>query len=458
MFVLCVVAVLYAYILKNRDKMKMTASGLLGPADKASPKTLFGIESFFAKVFDPCIVITAFFIGLFHMTNYWDYPIYFVVAGAVILYVNFVSEGARYTGIVLTVFHAAVVIIISKFVCLPFTISFNQIASEIMPVDTRTPLYQFLVLWGFPFLLGIVFIAVVIKGFGKRRAVITEPIPDNDDKHSKAKAGKKIGNTSNAAFVRFLTQTDPCDIFIMILVLCAMGLCLIPEVIYVKDIYSGDFRRANTMFKITYQAFLIFGTSFGFILARFLIFGKKHTRVFGAIALCLLLLSAGYVKVASDSWYTTETRTYTGLSSDEFLETVDNDEYEAILFLDDYAKGRPVIIEANGDSYSDSCRFSAWTGLPTLLGWKTHEWLWRSSGDEGYPSILTERSEAINDFYTADSLEVMRDVTEKYDISFVIIGKIERTKFGEELNEQLLSELGKTVFSNETVSIIEVAQ
>lgn len=443
MFVLCVVAVLYAYITGHREKMKLAAAGMIGPADKNASHTLFGIEHFFVKVFDPCVITVAFFIGLFHMTNFWDYPIYFVVAGAVILYVNFVSEGARGSGVVLTAFHAAVVIIVSKLVCLPFTLSFDQISSQILPVEARTPLYQFLILWGFPFLVGIVFTVVLIKSFIASKGAAGR---------EEAKAAKRI------APVRFLTETDNGDIFILILVLCAMGLCLIPEVIYVKDIYSGDFKRANTMFKITYQAFMLFGLSFGFILARLLMFGKKNVRVFGAVCLCLLLASAGYVKVAVDSWYTTETREYKGLSSDEFLETSDDDEYEAIRFLDQYAKGRPVIIEAYGDSYTGDCRFSAWTGLPTLLGWNTHEWLWRSSGEEGYPKVLSDRKDDIKAFYTATDLEDMRKVIKKYDISFVIIGKIEREKFGEALNEKLLAELGEAVFENDTVRIVEVAR
>ena len=45
-----------------------------------------------------------------------------------------------------------------------------------------------------------------------------------------------------------------------------MGLILLPEIVYVKDIYSGDYKRANTMFKLTYQAFIMFGICFGYII------------------------------------------------------------------------------------------------------------------------------------------------------------------------------------------------
>ncbi|MCR5432069.1 MAG: hypothetical protein K6E95_05880 [Lachnospiraceae bacterium] len=467
MFVLCVAGILYAYILNHREMMRLAAVGRVMKADKNAEHTLFGIEHFFKKVFDPCVIATAFFIGLFHMTNYWDYPIYFVVSGAVILYVNFVSEGARLSGVILTAFHAAIVVIISKLVCLPFTLSFDQISSEIMAVTDRTPLYQFIILWGFPFLVAIVFIVTLIKSFrnsgtftgsfgestAKRAAQVS---PEEGTAKRAAKVSPEEGTAKRSAPVRFLLQTSHSDIFILILVLCAMGLCLIPEVVYVKDIYSGDYKRANTMFKITYQAFILFGMSMGYIIAGLLLFGKKKLRVFGVVCLCLLLLSAGYVKVASDSWFFSGEKTFTGLSSDEFLETSDNDEYEAIVFLNENTEGRPVIIEANGDSYSTDCRFSAWTGLPTVLGWKTHEWLWRSSGNEGYPAVLSERENDIRSFYTAHDTETMRKVIDKYDISYIIIGQTEKNKYGENLSTDLLLMLGDTVFGNDTVRIVKV--
>ena len=235
-----------------------------------------------------------------------------------------------------------------------------------------------------------------------------------------------------------------------------MGLCFIPELIYVKDIYSGDYKRANTMFKLTYQAYILFGVSLGYIIARLLIFGKKKARVFGAISLCLVLLCAGYTKLAVDTWYLTADRTFTTVSSTDFLENEANGEYEAILYLDKNVKGRPVIMEADGDSYTNACRFSAWTGLPTVLGWNTHEWLWRSSGDTGYPAVLTERKNDIRSFYTTSDRSEMHKILNKYDISYIIIGTEERTRFGGELQEDLLKELGEVFFQNDAVTIIKV--
>ena len=66
----------------------------------------------------------------------------------------------------------------------------------------------------------------------------------------------------------------PSDLFVITIGLCAFGLVLIPEILYIEDIYSGDYKRANTMFKLTYQAFIMFGISFGYLFPRLICFGR----------------------------------------------------------------------------------------------------------------------------------------------------------------------------------------
>ena len=51
-------------------------------------KKIWGIDGFFGEVFSPHVLLTGFFIGLFHTTNFWDFPIYYVVSGAIILFSN----------------------------------------------------------------------------------------------------------------------------------------------------------------------------------------------------------------------------------------------------------------------------------------------------------------------------------------------------------------------------------
>ena len=103
----------------------------------------------------------------------------------------------------------------------------------------------------------------------------------------------------------------------------------------------------------------------------------------------------------------------------------------------------PVVLEANGDSYTRYERVSAATGLPTVLGWYVHEWLWRNDvGD------LNRKSADIEAIYTSQDAREVRRLLEQYQISYVFVGSTERDKYGENLNNEMLKSMGETVFSD----------
>ena len=53
------------------------------------------------------------------------------------------------------------------------------------------------------------------------------------------------------------------DLFAIIMGLCAIGLVVIPEFVYVRDIYENGNARANTMFKLTYLDIYYVCTDYG---------------------------------------------------------------------------------------------------------------------------------------------------------------------------------------------------
>ena len=84
------------------------------------------------------------------------------------------------------------------------------------------------------------------------------------------------------------------------------------------------------------------------------------------------------------------------------------------------------------------------TGLPTVLGWYVHEWLWRNDTDD----LNTKRAE-IETIYTSSDKELVKELLDKYDISYIFVGSCEREKYGTNLNEEILAGLGKKVFQSE---------
>ena len=105
------------------------------------------------------------------------------------------------------------------------------------------------------------------------------------------------------------------------------------------------------------------------------------------------------------------------------------------------------MLEANGDSYSGYERVSAMTGLPTVLGWYVHEWLWRDDTAD-----LNEKSADIESIYISLDVEYVKELLEEYDVSYIFVGSKEREKYGEALNEDVLKSLGEVVFQDEVYS------
>lgn len=107
-------------------------------------------------------------------------------------------------------------------------------------------------------------------------------------------------------------------------------------------------------------------------------------------------------------------------------------------------EGAPVVLEANGDSYTGFERVSASTGLPTILGWYVHEWLWRNDTED-----LNVKSTDIRNIYTSESEEQVRTLLKQYDVSYIFVGSKEREKYEDALNNALLQSLGDIVFIDE---------
>ena len=87
------------------------------------------------------------------------------------------------------------------------------------------------------------------------------------------------------------------------------------------------------------------------------------------------------------------------------------------------------------------------TGLPTVLGWYVHEWLWRDDTAD-----LNEKSADIESIYTSLDAEYVKELLEEYDVSYIFVGSKEREKYGDALNEEVLNSLGEVVFQDEEYS------
>ena len=385
------------------------------------------------EIFNPYMIMLAFLIGLFHTTNFWDFPIYYVVCGAVILFSNMVVYNFKGKAVWLTGLQGVFIMLAGYAFSLPFTLNFAQISTTPRLAASHTPLNQLIILWGLPIFMVVAFVCFMAADFLRKSKKLPKTQENKDDKRPQ--------------IFKFMENLQSSDLFIITIGLCAIGLILLPEIIYIEDIYSGDYKRANTMFKLTYQAFIMFGLSFGYIFPRLLRFGKTKRQIRTAVVgLLFFIMTLFYVGNAVNAWFGNifDVKGYKGIDASAFMKTQMPDDYQAINWLNENVTGTPVVLEANGDSYTDYERVSVMTGLPTVLGWRTHEWLWK-----GDPSLLDARAADIETIYTSTDEATVRSLIDKYHISYIYVGKLEEQKYSN-INHDMLKSLGTVVFGPST--------
>mgnify|MGYP000025460331 CR=1 FL=1 len=217
MFVTFLVGMLYAWLKMIRKR---------GPEPEKQERSVFWLR----QLLMPHILLASVFLGMFQWTNYWDFVIYFVVTGGVVLIANIIRfEGKIIRILAVTIVQAVEIIGLSYLVILPFTLKFDTMVQGVALAQHHSLWYQLLILWGLPVLLTVLLIL----------SVITE----------------KMRGLKHKNFYRLLEAITVPDLFAVIMGLCAIGLVLIPELVYVRDIYENGNARANTMFKLTYQAY-----------------------------------------------------------------------------------------------------------------------------------------------------------------------------------------------------------
>lgn len=410
MFVLLLLGLLYAWMKKVRTT-------------ELSGESMRRKQFWKKQLLMPQLLAAGALLGMFHWTNYWDFVIYFVVTCGAALFMNIIGQKGKIRwALGVTAVQAAEILILATVIILPFTLQFDtsNMVQGIALAKHHSLLHQLLVLWGLPGILTILFVVSLLI--------------------------EKLRGAEQKSLYHLLTSIRLPDLFAVLMGLCAIGLVLIPELVYVRDIYENGNARANTMFKLTYQAYIMFGMTMIYAIFRLLVIGKnKILKVLAFIGLFLFVWTCGYFGNSVHSWFGTvwKPSQYKGLNATAFLETDFPEDVNGIRWLKENISDAPVVLEANGDSYSEYERVSAMTGLPTIMGWYVHEWLWR-----GNLADLNAKIEEIKEIYTSTDETRVKELLEEYNVSYIFVGSCERNKYGADLNNDLLKGLGEVVFQD----------
>jgi uncharacterized membrane protein len=220
----------------------------------------------------------------------------------------------------------------------------------------------------------------------------------------------------------------------------ALTITLVVELVTVR----GDIGRMNTIFKFYLQAWALLsvsaGAAFTWVLSDVAIWRPRWRNLWqaGVILLtsCALLytVTATTDKVSDrinpEAPHTLDAMEYMAHSEYWDSQTMDlSQDYRAIRWMQDNVQGSPVIVETNCPEYRWCSRFTIYTGLPGVVGWNWHQ---RQQRALLPPNLITDRVEAIGNFYTSTDEEFARAFLEKYDVRYIVLGQLERNYYPEE--------------------------
>jgi len=88
-----------------------------------------------------------------------------------------------------------------------------------------------------------------------------------------------------------------------------------------------------------------------------------------------------------------------------------------------------TVVESVGGAYTEYARFSAYSGVPAVIGWENHEMVWRGHEVTGETN---RRSELVREIYSCGDPVRVLALVEEAGASVVAIGALERKDYAEE--------------------------
>jgi len=266
--------------------------------------------------------------------------------------------------------------------------------------------------------------------------------------------------------------------FALFLGATACALIAFCEVIFLKDVFDTSIDlRMNTVFKFYFQAWallsIVGGAGVYFVLdglkpsfqalvpTRYAYTASR--MLWSAALLFFLLMGAVYPLTAAYQRYNNFSQRDMSLDGLDYMSSYAPGDYQAIRWINSHISGDPVIVEAFGPDYSDYGRISAFTGLPTLMGWAGHELQWRINwfGPNGSPNEVdfANRANDVKQIYTNPSSQQVLALMAKYHAQYLYVGPLEQqTYLG--ANLQRFGAFMKVIYRNSStgVTIYEVPQ
>ena len=423
-------------------------------------------------LWDSCAVLTlAVAVGALWPTNSWDYPSYLLLALAL---AGLAAYGAWYSlkaAIPWGLAIGAVIVLVSVLAFYPFHQSVETFGTGVEATRWKTPLVNFVGIHGLFLVIICCYLGwqarrslyvVAGRNFGLRYLDVAVSV--NSSLRASQKGLRLLTCLGLLVAVFFAVQGyftvailcvlllltglscwdtlsarergQAYSVFPLVLTALGIGLAIGVDLVRVED----DIGRMNTLFKYYLAVWVLFGLSAAFYLWRMWYDNGFRPFRFSAIRYAWLVVVSALV-LASFLYTVLGTQARIADRFNPLPPTLDGTAYmneavhwekeqpvelkwdlEAIEWLQDQVSGSPVILEAHTEQYRWGGRMSAYTGLPTVLGWPWHQIQQRGP----YSGEVFERAQAVSHIYTTPDVQSALELLQNYRVEYVVLGDLER--------------------------------
>ena len=273
---------------------------------------------------------------------------------------------------------------------------------------------------------------------------------------------------------RTLTVPEPSRPFeALVLVILGMAVLIVVGVDLVT--VEGDIGRMNTLFKYYLEVWVFMAIAAAYMLWRIASSGMPELRfphfdgriIWASVLVILVLSSLIYTfmgtRVRVEDRFEDLPPTLDGTAYMTTAQHWERDEYfslswdlQAIQWLQDNVEGSPVVLEAHMEQYRWGGRIAIYTGLPTIIGWPWHQIQQRFD----YREQIDRRAADVRLAYDATEIAMKIELLQEYDVSYVVVGDLERLNYGERglavFDEMARRGLLSRVYENEGTAIFRV--
>ena len=230
----------------------------------------------------------------------------------------------------------------------------------------------------------------------------------------------------------------------LFLISSGLLLILIPEFIYIGDVYGN---RMNTVFKLYYQAWIILSIPAGYSIFSLYSYikgssGLKKLALNLVMVITVIVVSMGlYYAPAAISARASES-SHTTLNGLKFLKDENPKLYNAIMFARENISPKDGILEIVGE-WGNYAQISSSTGIPNIINWPGHQIQWRGQSQE-----IEQRIEDVRVIYESNDHELTKRLLANYEVKYIYIGSSTNHNYSE-VNLGKFNEIGDLVFGDQ---------